>query len=107
MSGDVNLQEEPVIFYSEEMTMAKMVVLKQKAPFLHSISISPSNRELQSSSGAPGNGLLLRLPGIFSSFSSSHDELVWVRFMSEEMQRVSFVYLTQTVQSTVPLVQFE
>ena len=30
MSGDVNLQEEPVIFYSEEMTMAKMVVLKQK-----------------------------------------------------------------------------
>ena len=30
MSGDVNLQEEPVIFYSEEMTLAKMVVLKQK-----------------------------------------------------------------------------
>ena len=30
MSGDVNLQDEPVIFYSEEMTMAKMVVLKQK-----------------------------------------------------------------------------
>ena len=30
MSGDVSLQEEPVIFYSEEMTMAKMVVLKQK-----------------------------------------------------------------------------
>ena len=30
MSGDVSLQEEPVIFYSEEMTMAKMVVLEQK-----------------------------------------------------------------------------
>ena len=30
MSGDVNLQDEPVIFYSEEMTLAKMVVLKQK-----------------------------------------------------------------------------
>ena len=30
MSGDVNLQDEPVTFYSEEMTMAKMVVLKQK-----------------------------------------------------------------------------
>tara|TARA_R100001015_G_C4587370_1_gene143176 strand:- start:554 stop:700 length:147 start_codon:yes stop_codon:yes gene_type:complete len=30
MSGDVNLQDEPVIFYSEEMTMAKRVVLKQK-----------------------------------------------------------------------------
>ena len=30
MSGDVSLQEEPIIFYSEEMTMAKMVVLKQK-----------------------------------------------------------------------------
>ena len=30
MSGDVNLQDEPVIFYSEKMTMAKMVVLKQK-----------------------------------------------------------------------------
>ena len=30
MSGDVSLQDEPVIFYSEKMTMAKMVVLKQK-----------------------------------------------------------------------------
>ena len=30
MSGDVSLQEEPIIFYSEEMTMAKMIVLKQK-----------------------------------------------------------------------------
>jgi len=30
MSGDVNLQEEPVIFYSGEMTVAKMIVLKQK-----------------------------------------------------------------------------
>ena len=30
MSGDVNLPEEPIIFYSKKMTMAKMVVLKQK-----------------------------------------------------------------------------
>ena len=30
MSGDVSLQEEPIIFYSEEMTMAKMIFLKQK-----------------------------------------------------------------------------
>ena len=30
ISGDVCLQEEPIIFYSEEMTMAKLVVLKQK-----------------------------------------------------------------------------
>ena len=30
MSGDVGLENEPVIFYSEEMTMAKMIVLEQK-----------------------------------------------------------------------------
>ena len=30
MSGAVNLRDEPVIFYSEEMTMAKIIVLKQK-----------------------------------------------------------------------------
>ena len=30
MSGDVNLEEEPVSFLSEVMTLAKMVVLKQK-----------------------------------------------------------------------------
>ena len=30
MSGDVNLNEEPIIFYSKKMTMAKMVVLEQK-----------------------------------------------------------------------------
>ena len=30
MSGDVNLHEEPIIFYSNKMTMAKMVVLEQK-----------------------------------------------------------------------------
>merc|ERR1712241_102264 len=42
------------------------------------MTVDPSYRKLQSSSGAPRNGLLLRLPGIFSSFSSSHDELVWV-----------------------------
>ena len=30
MSGDVNLHEEPNIFYSKKMTMAKMVVLEQK-----------------------------------------------------------------------------
>ena len=30
MSGDVNLNEEPIIFYSKKMTMAKMIVLEQK-----------------------------------------------------------------------------
>ena len=30
MSGDVNLQEEPVIFYSKEMTVTKMIVLRKK-----------------------------------------------------------------------------
>ena len=30
MSGDVNLHEEPIIFYSKKMTVAKMVVLEQK-----------------------------------------------------------------------------
>ena len=30
MSGDVNLKEEPIIFYSKKMTVAKMIVLEQK-----------------------------------------------------------------------------
>ena len=30
MSGDVGLDNEPIIFYSKEMTRAKMVVLKHK-----------------------------------------------------------------------------
>ena len=30
MSGDVSLQEEPIIFYSKKMTVAKMIVLEQK-----------------------------------------------------------------------------
>jgi len=30
MSGDVGLHEEPILFYSEEMTMAKLIVLKHK-----------------------------------------------------------------------------
>ena len=30
MSGDVNIREEPIIFYSKEMTATKMIVLKQK-----------------------------------------------------------------------------
>ena len=30
MSGDVSLQDEPIIFYSKKMTMAKMVVLEKK-----------------------------------------------------------------------------
>jgi len=30
MSGDVNIREEPIIFYSKEMTLTKMIVLKQK-----------------------------------------------------------------------------
>jgi hypothetical protein len=30
MSGDVNIREEPIIFYSKEMTVTKMIVLRQK-----------------------------------------------------------------------------
>jgi len=30
MSGDVGLHEEPILFYSQEMTMAKLIVLKHK-----------------------------------------------------------------------------
>ena len=30
MSGDVGLQEEPILFYSEEMTVSKLIVLKHK-----------------------------------------------------------------------------
>ena len=34
MSGDVSLQDEPIIFYTKKMTMAKMVVLEQKGIIL-------------------------------------------------------------------------
>ena len=30
MSGDVGLDNEPIIFYSKEMTRSKMIVLKHK-----------------------------------------------------------------------------
>ena len=30
MSGDVSLQDEPIIFYSKKMTVTKMIVLEQK-----------------------------------------------------------------------------
>ena len=30
MSGDIGLKHEPIIFYSEEMTMAKMIMLRHK-----------------------------------------------------------------------------
>ena len=30
MSGDVGLENEPIIFYSKEMTRAKMVLLQHK-----------------------------------------------------------------------------
>ena len=30
MSGDSGLQEQPVVFYSEEMTIAKMILLVKK-----------------------------------------------------------------------------
>jgi len=30
MSGDSGLQEQPVVFYSEEMTKAKMILLVKK-----------------------------------------------------------------------------
>ena len=45
MSGDVNLNEEPIIFYSKKMTMAKMVVLEQKGIKLNLYNkISKKNR---------------------------------------------------------------
>ena len=36
----------------------------------------PSNGELQSSPGRPGDGLLFGFPGVFSSFSSSHGDVL-------------------------------
>ena len=30
MSGDVGLENEPIIFYSKKMTQSKMIVLKHK-----------------------------------------------------------------------------
>ena len=34
MSGDIGIKDEPVIFYSEEMTMAKLILLSHKGiPF--------------------------------------------------------------------------
>ena len=30
MSGDHGLQDEPVLFYSEEMTLSKLILLKLK-----------------------------------------------------------------------------
>ena len=30
MSGDAGLENEPIIFYSTEMTMSKMILLKHK-----------------------------------------------------------------------------
>ena len=30
MSGDVGLHEEPILFYSEEMTLSKIILLSKK-----------------------------------------------------------------------------
>jgi len=30
MSGDIGLHNEPIIFYSKEMTLSKIIVLKHK-----------------------------------------------------------------------------
>jgi len=30
MSGDPGLKDEPILFYSEEMTVSKMILLKHK-----------------------------------------------------------------------------
>mgnify|MGYP001035812265 CR=1 FL=1 len=35
MSGDIKLQDEPIIFYSEEMTMTKMIMLRHKGVQYH------------------------------------------------------------------------
>ena len=45
MSGDVGLQDEPILFYSEEMTVAKNCLLYT----------SPSPRDA-TLSGMPGSG---------------------------------------------------
>ena len=34
MSGDIELQDEPILFYDEEMTVSKLIVLKHKYTFL-------------------------------------------------------------------------
>merc|ERR1712241_869857 len=44
-----------------------------EAPALQ-MTMDPSNRELKSSPGRPGDGLLFGFPGVFSSFSSSHGD---------------------------------
>tara|TARA_A100001015_G_C14632250_1_gene572164 strand:+ start:298 stop:447 length:150 start_codon:yes stop_codon:yes gene_type:complete len=30
MSGDIELQDEPILFYDKEMTITKLIVLKHK-----------------------------------------------------------------------------
>ena len=35
MSGDIGIKDEPVIFYSEEMTMAKLILLSHKGILFH------------------------------------------------------------------------
>ena len=35
MSGDLGLEHEPIIFYSKEMTMAKMIMLRHKGVQFH------------------------------------------------------------------------
>ena len=30
MSGDISLENEPIIFYSDQMTVSKVIVLKHK-----------------------------------------------------------------------------
>ena len=35
MSGDTGLQDEPIIFYDEEMTLSKLIVLKHKGVEFH------------------------------------------------------------------------
>ncbi len=42
MSGDIGLKNEPVIFYSEKMTMAKLILLSHKG-----IPISLYNKTIE------------------------------------------------------------
>ena len=44
MSGDPGLKDEPILFYSEEMTVAKLIFLEYK---VHLLQTDPSRRHVQ------------------------------------------------------------
>ena len=71
------------------------------------MSVNSAHRELQSSPGRPGDGLLFGFPGVFSSFSSSHgDVLVLASLAAAALTEIYFqtepVPPGQAVASTTP-----